>query len=66
VYAPRPAEQIELAAVRRMEATRESISYTWQPADVPGWSWVEFVVTPDTLRWDVDEVGKGFRELLEE
>jgi threonine aldolase len=66
VYAPRPAEEIELAAVRRMEATRESISYTWRPADVPGWSWVELVVTPDTLRWDVDEVGKAFAELLGE
>ena len=66
VFAPRPADKIELAAVRRMEATRESISYRWQPADVPGWSWVELVVTPDTLRWDVDEVGKAFGELLGE
>jgi threonine aldolase len=64
VYAPRPADEIELAAVRRMEATRESISYTWQPADVPGWSWVELVVTPDTLQWQVDEAAKAFGELL--
>jgi threonine aldolase len=64
VYAPRPAEQIELAAVRRMEATRESISNTWHAADVPGWSWVELVVTPDTLTWDVDEAAKAFGELL--
>jgi threonine aldolase len=64
VYAPGPADEIELAAVRRMEATRESISYTWQPADVPGWSWVELVVTPDTLQWQVDEAAKAFGELL--
>ncbi|TWD72423.1 L-threonine aldolase [Kribbella amoyensis] len=66
VYAPLPAERIELATVRRMEQTRESIAYTWQPADVPGWSWVELVVTPDTLAWPVEEVGKAFAELLEQ
>jgi threonine aldolase len=66
VYAPRPAEEIELTAIRRMEATREHLGHSWRPADVPGWSWIEFVVTPDTLRWDVDEVGKAFAELLGE
>lgn len=66
VYAPRPAEKIEATAVRRMEATRESISAPWQPADVPGWSWIEFVVTPDTLRWELDEAAKAFGELLQD
>ncbi|TDO52752.1 L-threonine aldolase [Kribbella sp. VKM Ac-2527] len=66
VYAPVPADRIELAAIRRMEVTREAMSYTWQAADVPGWSWVELVVTPDTLAWPVDEVAKGFAELLED
>ena len=66
VYAPVPADRIELAAIRRMETTREAMSYTWQAADVPGWSWVELVVTPDTLEWPVDEVAKGFGELLED
>ncbi|MFI5713252.1 threonine aldolase family protein [Kribbella sp. NPDC051620] len=64
VYAPRPAQEMELAAVLRMEATRESLSYTWQAADVPGWSWVELVVMPGTLQWRIDEVSKGFGELL--
>jgi threonine aldolase len=64
VYAPRPAAEMELSAVLRMEATRESLSYTWQAADVPGWSWVELVVTPGTLQWRIDEVSKGFGELL--
>lgn len=64
VYAPRPAEEIELAAVRRMEATRESICWTWQPADVPGWSWVELVVTSATLEWEVDELVTAYAELL--
>jgi threonine aldolase len=64
VYAPRPADQMERAAVRRMEATRESLTYLWRAADVPGWSWVELVVTPDTLAWPVDEVVKAFGELL--
>ncbi len=66
VYAPRPADKMERAAVRRMEATRESLTWTWQAADVPGWSWVELVVTPDTLAWPVDEVAKAFGELLED
>jgi threonine aldolase len=64
VYAPRPAEQMELAAIRRMEATREATAATWQAADVPGWSWVELVVTPGTLQWRIDEVTKAFGELL--
>jgi threonine aldolase len=64
VYAPRAADAIEAAAVRRMEATREAISAPWQPADVPGWSWVEFVVIPNTLEWEVDEAAKAFGELL--
>ena len=64
VYAPRAAEDIELAAVERMERTREAICGRWQPADVPGWSWVEFVTTPATLEWQVDEIGWAFGELL--
>ncbi|MEV5962240.1 beta-eliminating lyase-related protein [Kribbella sp. NPDC051952] len=64
LYAPRAADAIELSAVERMEVTRESICGPWQPADVPGWSWVEMVVTPTTLEWQVDEVAKAFGELL--
>jgi threonine aldolase len=64
VYAPRPADAIERAAVERMEATREAICAPWQQADVPGWSWVELVVTPNTLGWPVDEVVKAYGELL--
>ncbi|MEI8410942.1 MULTISPECIES: threonine aldolase family protein [unclassified Kribbella] len=65
VYAPRAADAIERTAVERMEATREAICQPWQQADVPGWSWVELVVTPNTLRWEVDEVAKAYGELLE-
>jgi hypothetical protein len=64
VYAPRAAEAIELTAVERMEATREAICGPWQAADVPGWSWVEFVTTPTTLEWQVGEVATAFGELL--
>ena len=64
LYAPRAAEAIELSAVERMETTRESICGRWQPADVPGWSWVELVVSPATLEWQVDEIAKAFGELL--
>jgi len=64
VYAPRAADAIEAAAVQRMETTRESIGGRWQPADVPGWSWIELVVGPQTLDWPVEEVAKAFGELL--
>ncbi|GAB2668599.1 threonine aldolase family protein [Kribbella swartbergensis] len=66
VYAPRAAEAIDRAAIERMERTREAICQPWQPADVPGWSWVELVVTPNTLDWQVDEVAKAYGELLEQ
>lgn len=64
VYAPRAAESIELAAVERMERTREALCGPWQPADVPGWSWVELVTMPATLEWQVGEIAKAFGELL--
>jgi threonine aldolase len=64
LYAPRSAESIEQAAVERMERTREAVCGPWQPADVPGWSWVELVMTPATLEWEVDEIAKAFGELL--
>ncbi|MEV0289415.1 beta-eliminating lyase-related protein [Kribbella sp. NPDC050820] len=66
IYAPRPAEAIDRAAIARMERTREAICFTWHPADVPGWSWVELVVTPNTLGWEIDEVAKAYGELLEQ
>ena len=66
VYAPRAAEAIERVAVERMEATREAICQPWRQADVPGWSWVELVVTPNTLDWETDEVAKAYGELLEQ
>ncbi|TDW14392.1 threonine aldolase family protein [Kribbella kalugense] len=64
LYAPRAADAIERAAVERMERTHESLSGPWQPADVPGWSWIELVVTPNSLTWQVDEIAKAFGELL--
>jgi threonine aldolase len=64
VYAPRDAAVIEAAAVDRMERTRESICGPWQPTAVPGWSWIELVITPHTLQWSVAEITKAFGELL--
>jgi threonine aldolase len=64
VYAPRDAAVMNVAAVDRMERTRESICRPWQPAAVPGWSWIELVITPHTLQWPVAEVTKAFGELL--
>jgi threonine aldolase len=66
VYVPRPAEELEAAAVRRMEATREAISPPWEQADVPGWSWTELVVTSNTLGWSVAEAVGSLAELLGE
>jgi threonine aldolase len=64
VYAPRAADSIEQTAVERMERTHEALCGPWQPADVPGWSWVELVMTPASLEWQVDEIAKAFGELL--
>jgi threonine aldolase len=64
VYAPRDAASIEAAAVARMERTREALCGPWQPADVPGWSWIELVMTPTSLDWQVAEIAKAFGELL--
>lgn len=64
VYAPHAAEELDRAAVTWMEGTRESISPTWLPADVPGWSWTEFTVTPDTLGWTLDEAMDRLGQLV--
>ncbi|WP_329001453.1 beta-eliminating lyase-related protein [Kribbella sp. NBC_00709] len=64
LYAPRAADAIERTAVERMERTREALCSPWQSADVPGWSWIEVVVTPHSLTWQVDEIAKAFGELL--
>jgi threonine aldolase len=64
LYAPRSADAIERTAVERMERTREALCPPWQSADVPGWSWIEVVVTPHSLTWQVDEIAKAFGELL--
>jgi len=64
VYAPRDATEMELATVERMERTRESICGPWRPAAVPGWSWIELVITPHTLQWPVAEITKAYGELL--
>lgn len=64
LYAPRPVDELEAATVQRMEATRESICPSWRPADVPGWSWTELVVTSHTLDWSVSEAAQSLAELL--
>jgi len=64
LYAPRSADAIERTTVERMERTREALCPPWQSADVPGWSWIEVVVTPHSLTWQVDEIAKAFGELL--
>ena len=63
-YAPRDAAVMEAAAIDRMERTRESICGPWREAAVPGWSWLELVITPETLEWPVAEITKAYGELL--
>lgn len=64
VFAERPADEIELAGLRRMEETKEAICPRWRAADVPGWSWTEFVVSPSTMEWTVEEAVAAWSELL--
>jgi threonine aldolase len=56
VYLPHPAPVLTERVVSAMEAEQLAISSPWTPADVPGWSWTEFVVGPATMAWSVDEI----------
>jgi threonine aldolase len=56
VYLPQAAPVLTERVVSAMEAEQLAISSPWAPADVPGWSWTEFVVGPATMQWSVDEI----------
>lgn len=58
VYLPLPAPVLMERVVSTMEAEQLQISSPWEPADVPGWSWTEFVVGPATMEWSVAEIVK--------
>jgi threonine aldolase len=58
VYLPQPAPVVTERVVSAMESEQLAISSPWAPADVPGWSWTEFVVGSATMQWSVDEIVK--------
>jgi threonine aldolase len=58
VYLPHPPQALMEHVVSTMEDEQLAISSPWSPADVPGWSWTEFVVGPATMQWSVDDIVK--------
>jgi threonine aldolase len=64
VYAERDAVEVSTAVVEHAERTGDVLSPSWEPADVPGWSWAELTVTAATMGWTLDEAVQGLRGLL--
>jgi threonine aldolase len=58
VYLPKPVPILMERIVSVMEDEQLEISWGWSAADVPGWSWTEFVVGPATMEWPVDEIAR--------
>jgi threonine aldolase len=56
VYLPQPTAVLMERIVSTMESEQLEISWGWSAADVPGWSWTEFVVGSATMEWPVDEI----------
>ena len=64
VYLPKPVPELMERIVSTMESEHLEISWGWSAADVPGWSWTEFVVGPATMAWTVDEITDTFARLV--
>ena len=64
VYAERDAVEVSTAVVEHAERTGDVLSPSWEPADVPGWSWAELTVTAATMDWTLDDAVQGLRGLL--
>jgi threonine aldolase len=58
IYVPQPVNVLMERIVSTMETEQLELSRPWSPADVPGWSWTEFVVGSATMQWSVDEIAK--------
>ena len=60
VYAERDRLDIIERVVLAREQDQVSVSPPWESADVPGWSWTEFVVAEATMGWSADEAADLF------
>jgi threonine aldolase len=65
LYVAEPAEQVAERVVATMEGERVMLTGGWAPAELPGWSWTEFVVGPETMRWDLDDAVDALAALLQ-
>jgi len=50
--------------VALMEREQLMLTGGWAPAELPGSSWPEFVVGPETMGWDPDEAVDALVGLL--
>lgn len=56
LLAPHGHEEILGRVVATLEQERLLLTPPWEEADVPGWSFTEFVVGAATMEWSVEEV----------
>jgi threonine aldolase len=64
LYAGQPVDQISERVVALMEREQLMLTGGWAPAELPGSSWTEFVVGPETMGWDPDEAVDALVGLL--
>ncbi len=55
IHVQRDVADLDERRLSAMEHDHLAPSPRWAAADVPGWSWTEFVVGPATMEWEVDE-----------
>ena len=64
LLAPVPVEEAMTRILAVLEGERLQLTPPWSPADVPGWSWTELTVGPDTMTWQVPEAVDRLRATL--
>lgn len=54
VFAPASADEVNARILDLLETDKVAVTGLWRPAEVPGWSFTELVVTGHAMRTDVD------------
>ena len=58
LLAPVVADEATTRVVTILEEERLQLTPPWAPSDVPGWSWTELTVGPDTMEWTVADAAE--------
>jgi threonine aldolase len=64
IFVDLPAERLEEAGLRAMEADKVALTSWWRPAEVPGWAMTELHVGDATLGWSVEDQLAALGDLL--